>query len=52
MAGKPNPDMDERVVIPLDLELAIRALLRVDPDAPPANDEKHDKRGVERDGDE
>ena len=38
MAAKPNPDMDERIKIPLDPELAIRALLRVDPDAPPADD--------------
>ena len=35
---KPKHDMDERVAIPLDPELAIRALLRVDPDAPPAED--------------
>ncbi len=32
----PKPDMDERVSIPLDPEDAMRALLRVDPDAPPA----------------
>jgi hypothetical protein len=38
MAAKPNPDMDERIAIPLDPELAIRALLRVDPDAEPAED--------------
>ena len=38
MAAKPNPNMDERVTIPLDPELAIRALLRVDPDAAPADD--------------
>jgi hypothetical protein len=38
MAPKPNPEMDERVKIPLDPELAIRALLQVDPDAPPADD--------------
>jgi hypothetical protein len=36
MAPKPNPDLDERISIPLDPELAIRALLQVDPDAPPA----------------
>ncbi len=29
-------DRDERVALPLDPELALRALLRVDPDAPPA----------------
>jgi hypothetical protein len=39
MPAKPNPDMDERISIPLDPELAIRALLRVDPDAPPVDDE-------------
>ena len=39
MAAKPNPEMDERVVIPLDPELAIRALLAVDPKAPPESDE-------------
>jgi hypothetical protein len=38
MAPKPNPDMDERTVIPLDPELAVSALLRVDPGAPPADD--------------
>jgi hypothetical protein len=38
MAAKPNPNMDRRVVIPLDPELAIRALLKVDPDAEPADD--------------
>lgn len=35
---KPERDMDERIAIPLDPELAIRALMRVDPDAPPAPD--------------
>jgi hypothetical protein len=30
--------LDERVSIPLDPELAIRALLKVDPEAPPADD--------------
>ena len=40
MAPKPSPEMDERVKIPLDPELAIRALLRVDPDAKPADDAK------------
>jgi hypothetical protein len=39
MAAKPNPDMDERIAIPLDPELAIGALLRVDPDGPPAEDD-------------
>jgi hypothetical protein len=31
-------DPDERIAIPLDPEEAIRALLRVDPQAPPADD--------------
>ena len=43
MAAKPNPDMDERIAIPLDPELAIRALLRVDPDAEPADAQKRPK---------
>lgn len=38
MAAKPNPDMDERVSIPLDPETALRGLLKVDPDAEPADD--------------
>ena len=37
MAAKPNPEMDELISIPLDPELAIRALLKVDPDAEPAD---------------
>jgi hypothetical protein len=44
MPAKPNPDMDERVKIPLDPELAIRALLRVDPDAEPAPDAEAPRR--------
>lgn len=36
--------MDERITIPLDPELAIRALLRVDPDAPPAEADKPPKK--------
>jgi hypothetical protein len=39
MAGKRNPDRDERVRIPLDPETALRALLAVDPDDEPAGDE-------------
>ena len=31
----PTPPEDERVSIPLDPEDALRALLKVDPDAPP-----------------
>jgi hypothetical protein len=36
MAAKPNPDIDERVHIRLDPEVALRALLKVEPggDAP------------------
>ncbi len=34
----PTPEeRDERVPLPLDPETALRALLRVDPDAPPAD---------------
>lgn len=33
---KPKHDMDERVKLPLDPELAIRALLQVDPNSEPA----------------
>jgi hypothetical protein len=37
---KPTPrDMDEPVKIDLDPEVALRALLKVDPDAPIAQDE-------------
>ena len=43
MPAKPNPEMDERVSIPLDPELAIRALLKVDPDAEPAEDQQRPK---------
>jgi hypothetical protein len=34
MAAKPNPEMDERVSIPLDPETALRELLKVAPDDP------------------
>lgn len=43
MAAKPNPDLDERISIPLDPELAIRALLKVDPDAEPADEQRQPK---------
>ncbi len=36
MSGKPNPERDEKVKIPLDPETALRALLAVDPDDEPA----------------
>jgi hypothetical protein len=36
MPGKPNPERDERVRLPLDPEAALRALLAVDPDDEPA----------------
>jgi len=37
---KPKPhDMDEPVKLDLDPELALRALLKVDPDAPVAEDQ-------------
>jgi hypothetical protein len=43
MPGKRNPERDERVKIPLDPETALRALLKVDPDSEPAEDEKPDQ---------
>jgi len=39
MAGKPNPDRDEPVKIPLDPKTALRALLAVDPGDEPAGQE-------------
>ena len=47
MPAKPNPEMDERVAIPLDPELAIRTLLKVDPDAPPADEDAKDEMDAE-----
>ncbi len=35
-------DEPERVALPLDPEEALRALLAVDPDAPPADEEERD----------
>ena len=37
MPGKPNPEKDEHVKLPLDPETALRALLAVDPDSEPAD---------------
>ncbi len=38
--GQPTPeDRDKRVSLPLDPETALRALLRVDPDAPAADED-------------
>jgi hypothetical protein len=34
MPATPNPDMDERVAIPLDPETALRGLLQVQPEKP------------------
>ncbi len=49
MSGKPNPERDERVKIPLDPETALRALLKVKPDDEPAEDQpsndQHDSEG-------
>jgi hypothetical protein len=50
MAPKPNPDMDERVQIPLDPETALRGFLAIRPDEPshPLNGEEFAaKHGVE-----
>ncbi len=38
-------DRDERVSLPLDPETALRALLRVDPDAPPVPDKPEPEPG-------
>ena len=40
MPGKPNPERDERVKLPLDPETALRALLAVDPDDKPADEDQ------------
>jgi hypothetical protein len=40
MPGKRNEDKDERVSLPLDPETALRALLAVDPDDEPADDDQ------------
>jgi len=39
-APGPGPSRNDRVALPLDPEEALRALLAVDPDAPPADDEE------------
>ncbi len=44
MPGKRNEERDERVKLPLDPETAVRALLAVDPDDQPAD---QDQDGVE-----
>jgi hypothetical protein len=43
MPGKPNPDRDVHVKIPLDPETALRALLQVDPDDEPADAQDRDE---------
>ena len=50
MAAKPNPEMDERVLIPLDPELAIRALLKVDPGGPESDPLAIGRRSTDADG--
>lgn len=35
MAPKPNPELDEKIALPLDPEEALRALLAVDPEDEP-----------------
>lgn len=37
-APGPGPSRNDRVALPLDPEEALRALLAVDPDAPPADE--------------
>lgn len=49
MPGKPNPERDERVKLPLDPETAIKALLAVDPDDEP-EDDRDDQERKERKG--
>jgi hypothetical protein len=48
MPGKPNPEKDERVKLPLDPETALRALLAVDPDDEPADEKKAAEKGTAR----
>ncbi len=40
MPGKRNEERDERVSLPLDPETALRALLAVDPDSEPADEDQ------------
>jgi hypothetical protein len=40
MSGKTNPDRDVKVKIPLDPEEALRALLAVNPDDEPADEDQ------------
>ena len=42
MPGKPNPERDERVKLPLDPETALRALLAVNPGDEPADGDQAD----------
>lgn len=37
MSGKPNPERDKRVELPLEPETVLRALLAVKPDDKPAD---------------
>jgi hypothetical protein len=51
MSGKTNPERDVRVKIPLDPEAALKALLAVDPDDDPADqdqDEESSRRARKR----
>ena len=48
MPGKRNDEKDERVRLPLDPETALRALLAVDPDDEPADDDQDDNGKQER----
>lgn len=40
--AKPNPERDEKVAIPLDPETALKALLQVDPDDDPKDDDQRE----------
>jgi hypothetical protein len=48
MAGKRNNERDDCVKLPLDPETALRALLAVDPDDEPAEDDQDEKRDPEQ----
>ncbi len=49
MTSQPHPtpeQRDERVYFPLDQETALRALLKVDPDAAAVEDDEHKDEGL------
>jgi hypothetical protein len=48
MSGKTNPERDGKVKIPLDPEEALRALLAVNPDDEPTDEDRDDSDEQER----